>query len=138
MSTFLIPPENSSYSLAQNVESLSEELDGGAPKIRRDIIGAAFKVDVSWIFNPEEYEYARAFYRTATDHGSLPFDIGLIIDEPSLVIYEARFVPGTWRLNSQKGLSYSVSAQLSVVVPVNPDEATDDAAIISAYEAAHS
>jgi hypothetical protein len=137
MSKFLIPPNVDGYGHQQNAESLSAELDGGAPKVRRDIIGAAFLLDLSWVLDREGYTYARAFYRTATDHGSLPFTIDLIIEEDGLVEYEARFVPGSWKLSGQRGLSYSVTAQVWVSPPINPDEATDDAAIISAYEGAH-
>ena len=137
MAKFLIPPNVDGYGAQQAPESLAAELDGGAPKVRRDIIGAAFRLNVTWLMDQEQYTYACAFYRTATNHGSEPFDIVLIIESHAVTEYEARFVPGSWQLASQRGHSYTVSAQLWVTPLVNPDEATDDGTIISAYEAAH-
>jgi hypothetical protein len=137
MAKFLIPPNSSSYGHQQNAESLYAELDGGAPKVRRDIIGAAFNLNVTWLLDQEQYTYARAFYRTATNHGSEPFLIDLILESAALEEYEALFVPGSWQLTEQSGHAYTVSAQLWVTPPVNPDEATDDQAIITAYETAH-
>jgi hypothetical protein len=137
MAQFLIRPNKSGYSHQQASEALTADVEGGMPRVRRDVVGAVFLVNVSWVFDAEQYDYACAFKRTATDHQSLPFDIELILDSAAVAVYEAKFVPGSWQLTGQSGLAYMVSAQLWVTAPINPDEATDDQTIIDAYEEAY-
>ena len=55
-----------------------------------------------------------------------------MIDHAKLRDYQAHFVPGSLRLAAQRGLTYTVSAQLEVT-PTQTDE-DYDAAIIAAYE----
>ena len=118
-------------------ETLRVKLDGGRGRYRKDIFQSSSMLNVSWICDREQYQYLVAFYRTATMRGALPFTIDLIIDDMDLKEYEANFMPGTFTLTSQRGLSYTVSATIEVAQPVNVDEVTDDTAIIDAYEEAH-
>jgi len=46
--------------------------------------------------------------------------IDLYLDEPYLTEHEANFMPGTFGLVSQQGLSFTVSAQLEVM-PISYD-----------------
>src|SRR4051812_39137454 len=109
----LIPPSTAGYAAERGSEVLSVKLDGGASKYRRDIIGAAFNVNVTWDgLNAEQFNYLNACFRTGTVRGSLPFDIDLILDKSALTEYSAYFVPGSFKLTAQQGLAYFVSAQL--------------------------
>lgn len=133
-----LTPESSAYSVSRKPEVLSVELDGGAARYRQDILNSAFMVDVTFILNPEEYEYLMAFFRGACYHGSEVFQIDLLLDTPDFVEYDAHWEKGRMPvLTSQQGLAYTVSARLEVLKPFNPTEADDDDAIITAYEAAH-
>lgn len=130
---FLLRPGKGSYSVDFPKESHRVELDGGPGRYRRDILNGSFMVDCQWVLTPTQYDYAMAFYRTQTQRGSLPFEIYLIVDDSVLGERTAYFVPGTLKLVSQEGFAQTISATLEVLHLFNPDEASDDAAIISAY-----
>ncbi len=114
LSKFVLPPDNSAYSVADGKEVVTTQLDGGAARYRRDILGATSTVNCSWILGTEEYKYLRSFYRALTLKGSKPFLIDLILDEPTLTEHKAYFIPGSVQLTGQKGLTYWVTAQLEV------------------------
>jgi hypothetical protein len=111
---FAIPPDNSAYTVVDGKEVISTQLDGGAGRYRRDVLGATSTVNVVWIVGQEEYKYIRSFYRALTMKGATPFLIDLILDEPTLTEHKAYFLPGTMQLTGQKGLTYWLSAQLEV------------------------
>lgn len=121
LTKFTIAPDNSSYSVTDGKEVVSVALDGGASRYRRDILGASSIVNVQWVCDREEFHYIRAFFRSLTGKGALPFVIDLILDDPLPVEHKAYFVPGSMVLTSQRGLSYYVTAQLEVE-PVDLDE----------------
>jgi len=133
MSKLMISPENSSYAVVRGSEVLSSELQGGSSKMRLDVLNAAFTINVAWSLSPVQYEYINAFFRTKTKHGSLPFTIDLILDNTVYTEYTARFIPDTFKLASQKGLTYYVNAVLEVESVI--DNATTDDATVAAYEA---
>lgn len=111
---FTVPPDNSSYGVSDGKEVFAVQLDGGASRYRRAVIGATSTVDVSWILGPDEYKYVRSFYRGITGKGAIPFLIDLILDENFLTEHKAFFIPGSFKLTGQKGLTYWLSAQLEV------------------------
>jgi len=133
MSRIRVRPSRASYSVARGAETLAVKLDGGASRFRRDILSAAFLVDVEWQLDVSGYNYINAFYRTTIVHGSLPFTINLILDQAALVEYTAKIIPGTFRLTRQEGLLYVVSAQLEVTAA----DPSGDATVVSNYEAAN-
>lgn len=124
LTKFVLPPDNSSYSVTDGMETIATQLDGGASRYRRDVLGATSKVMVAWTVGPDEYKYIRSFYRGITASGSLPFEIDLLLDEPELTPHKAYFRPGSLSLNGQKGYTYYVSAELEVYpAPVSPNAA---------------
>lgn len=137
MSKLKLHPDKAGYAVDRGTEIISAKLDGGASKIRKDILNAAFRVSVQWITHPDGYNYLNAFYRTSTANGSLPFTIDLYLDKSEPVEFSAQFVPDTFKLSSQSGETYYVSAELEVTKPFNGSEASEDAATIAAFEAAY-
>lgn len=123
MTKLTIPPDLT-YSVQDGVEVISVQLDGGAPRMRRDILGATSTVDVEWRVGRDEFLYLRAFYRSVTVSGSEPFTIDLVLDSPSTTEHTARFKPGSMRLTGQEGYLHVVSAQLDVT-PILPDTEYD-------------
>jgi hypothetical protein len=138
MAKLHLTPENNSYSVERHPETISARVGGGPSRYRRDILGNVFDVEVSFILDAEEYDYLMAFYRTATIHGSIPFEIDLITDSSGISEKTAYFAGGQPpKLTGQRGLAYYVSAQLEVFSPISDTETTDDNATIAAFEAAH-
>lgn len=111
---FVLPPDNSSYSATDGKEVVATQLNGGASRYRRDILGATSTVDCVWILGQDEFKYLRSFYRAISESGSTPFLIDLILDDFELTEHKAYFVPGSMKLTGQKGLTYWASAQLEV------------------------
>jgi len=134
LTKFIYPPENSAYSVTDGKEVVATQLDGGASRYRRDILGATSTVNVSWILGPNEYKYVRSFFRALTLKGSKPFLIDLILDEPTLTEHKVYFIPGSMQLTAQKGLTYWVSSQLEVVpAEIDYDAEAAFAALFAEY-----
>lgn len=81
-------------------------------------------LECTWVLTPGEYTYLRAFYRTATALGSLPFEAMLAVDGAELLPYQALIVPGSFGLRSVSGEEHRVSATL--VASRAPTGAGDD------------
>lgn len=123
---FPFVPDSSGYSVEDAAaDVIAVKLDGGASRYRRDRIGSNSKVSVRWTFDPEEYRYFRAFYRLLTDKGAKPFLVDLVLDTEFPEEHTAHFVPGTVRLQEQKGHGYFVTAELEVEPTVYEDEAQE-------------
>ena len=110
-----LPPDQAGYAvLDAGNEVVRVQLAGGAGRYRRDILNASKMANVTWTLGPEEYDYFEMFYRVMTLRAGEPFLIDLIIGESGLTQHEARFIPGSKQLQSQRGLTYVVTAQLEV------------------------
>jgi hypothetical protein len=129
----LLRPESASYSVKYGAEAVNIDLDGGAGRYRLDIINASKKVNAQWILDSTEFEYLMAFYRSVANRGATTFQIELIIDGSDIGEVDAHFVPDSFELVAQRGLAYTVAAQLEITTPVNPDLEDDDLDIVSAY-----
>lgn len=115
-----ISPETTGYASEAGDTVLAVQLAGGAPRLRLDQLGAAYRVDVQWTVGPSDYNYLCAFYQYGTVNGSLPFQIDLLgIDGSAVQTYMAYFVPGSWKLAATAGLTYTQSAQLWAM-PLDP------------------
>jgi hypothetical protein len=129
MEKFQILPDSTGYSVTDGKEVISIQLDGGASRYRRDILNANSKVTCQWSFDRDEYQYMRAFYKTTTSNGSIPFLIDLILDESALTEHQAYFVPGSMALREQRGHLYLVSAELDVK-PIPRDVLYDESLVM--------
>lgn len=134
LTKFTIPPEATGYSMEDPNEVIAIKLDGGASRYRRDKLGGTSKVSVKWSFDREEYRYFRAFYRSLLGRGSQPFLIDLVIDLPDPIEHKAYFVPGTVRLQEQRGHYYGVTAELEAYpTELNETEEADFAALYGEF-----
>lgn len=129
MRTLFAVPSKASYAVDIGAEILRAQLSGGPSRFRRDFIGAVATVNVMWNAPPQMFDYLQAFYRTAISQASDPFLIDLVLDGFSLTQYEARFIPGSFRITGVAGLETSVTAQLEVrPQPVN--DVVDDGLLL--------
>lgn len=125
-----IIPDSSGYAILDgNMVVNSGELEGGASRSRANVFGASGQCDVRWTCGPNAYNYIRAFYRTSITNGADTFQINLIWDTALLQLYTVKFVPGTFKLVSQNGLTYVLGGTLEV--RPQPINATDDTGIIT-------
>jgi hypothetical protein len=127
-----LPPDTSGYTTSDGPEVVAAKLDGGASRRRRDIIGATSIVNVTWRCNDAKFKYLRAFYRSVAEGGATPFNIGLLLDDPTITMHKAYFVPGSMQLNEQSGQLFVVAAQLEVF-PLPVDNVAN-LAYIASYE----
>lgn len=128
--TLSLVPDSSGFSGTVGDTVLSVKLDGGASRYRRNYIGSTYNIKCNWILTKGEYDYLKAFYRTACNYGSTPFYISLIFESSELTTYKAYFKPSTLSLNSvEAGQVFSVSADLEVFP--NQNVATDDEILIA-------
>jgi hypothetical protein len=123
--TLEIPPDQQGYQVTRGNTVVATTLDGGGPRMRKDQLAAAHIVQVQWTVGPNGYRYLNAFYRLATQEGSLPFEINLIIDHPELETYKAYFVPNTFSMQELRAMVYVFAAQL-ICLPITPLDAQDE------------
>jgi hypothetical protein len=115
MERLLLRPNSEDYNQEEGSEVIAVQLDGGAGRYRRDKVGASRKVNVSWTMNPNQYQYWRAFWNTATKRGTLPFLCDLVSEDGTGPIqHVCYFVPGSVSMPAQQGLTYKQSAVLEV------------------------
>lgn len=109
------PPESNGYSLSNGEDVVEIAVEGGLARRRMDYSQKPFSLDVSWIFDQQEYQYFKSFYNSAVKKGSLPFLIDLIVDNPFLEEYVTYFKTGSVLSSDPMGLSIQVSATLEVL-----------------------
>jgi len=130
MQTLGIVPSSTSYAVTPSSPVISTVLAGGLPRLRADAIGSIAQVRCTWQLSPLMFQYMQAFYRVI-GYGVQPFQINLIIDQPSLQLYTATIEPGSWVISSLEGATYSIGATLNVL-PL-AQNAAFDAALVAIY-----
>lgn len=128
LSKLTLRPEQATYAVGAPTGIVTTELDGGFSRSRRDIISSASIIDCTWFLNLDQFQYMKAFFNTRTNRGIDPFLIDLLLDQPYLVEYEAKFVPDSFKMVDPLGLSRKITAQLEVI-PIDDPE-LDDVTII--------
>lgn len=135
MTKFAVPVVGQGYTVQRGNAVVATELDGGRPRMRKDVLNPSSRVTVQWVFTPDQYDYFQAFYHTTTEEGALPFEIDLVIDTANQAEYTANFVPGSVQLTGKQGQVFFVSAELDVEAAVRSTSA--DAALVTAFNAAY-
>lgn len=120
----LLLPEQNGYSYASPRDVIGIALDGGLSRTRRDIVGSAAIVSVTWFLDLEGYQYLKAFYNGACNRGTSPFTMELLLDQPYLELYTCRFLPNSFQMDKPNGFSRTASARLEVT-PIE-DAAMDE------------
>lgn len=108
-------PRQSGYSVQRGSTVISQALDGGLPRNRKDIKRASHTVQVNWVVKKGGFEYLNAFYNVWSDNPSLPFKALLKIDSGRMEEYECYFADGMPpELMSIDGPIYNISAMFTV------------------------
>jgi hypothetical protein len=127
----LLPPDQDAYALAPGALSRAVNYGGGALGIAAEVPGEPFVLAVRWTLTGDQYDYLMAFYRFATAHGSMPFEIDLITISAVITERTARIIPGSLELVTKSADTFVVEAQLEI--RATPVAASEDAAIVAAY-----
>jgi hypothetical protein len=130
----IIPPDQGGYNVSDGNEVISTKLDGGSSRMRRDIVGNAYKVAVSWSLNPNDYRYVKGFHNITVNKGADAFLMDLYVDRENLTEHECRFIPSTFKLARQRGNMFVVTAQLEVTpVTLSQSEQTSEKNWVEQY-----
>lgn len=111
--TRVIPPNQSGYQYNPGKQIIVEQLEGGAPRTRRDQVGAAHYVTCAFSCKPDQYQYLTGFFREQMNSYADPFRLSLVLDVPYLVPYICNLLEEP-QLSQIEGLLYVVSVKLSV------------------------
>ena len=141
---FQLQPDADGYSINANPGStLSTKLKGGLGFYRADQLGASSNVTCTFTCDPLQYQYCRTFYRArvqdgGVEYGSVPFQMMMLLDDACLQPYQCFFATSDsdsgFKLNSQSGLTYTVSATFEVI-PLTPPNTAFDAALLALFGA---
>lgn len=117
----VLVPQMVPYSMAPGKEVISQQLEGGKGRYRRDISGATAKVQVQWTVTEKWYKYLNCLY-IITESGALPFKIDLLMQDIGLTEHTVHFTAdgGAPRLVAVDGKIRVVTAELEVE-PIVPD-----------------
>ena len=131
MEKLTLLPDQASYAYGNDDSVITTTLDGGYSRSRVDQLKSSAIINCTWRLYSHHYQYFKAFWTVVTEKGVYPFLIDLILDQPYLEEYEAKFVPGTVNMSEPEGLTYSISADLEVI-PVRDDLFSQS--IVDAYD----
>lgn len=111
MRKLVLSPEQPEFTFTLPLTALSNSGDAPAIALRRNFRNMARLVNVSWIAVGIEFDYLRAFYRTGTGFGALPFLIDLPTDGNAAVEHKA-FFASPIKFSGQTGTLFNLTAQL--------------------------
>jgi hypothetical protein len=120
MEKLVLTPTETGYSVRESIAPfLYQELEGGSPRQRLDMIDGVSKIaNVQWICGPKDYEYLINFEKEHIRLNCESFPIDLILYSGDLEELSAVIIPDTFKLVSKRGLTYTVQAQLELT-PLN-------------------
>lgn len=106
--------EQTNYSLTDGNQVASTQLDGGAGRYRRDMVGASSGVTAQLTLDVDEYATWRDFFNNDIVFGSLPFLATIVWENGEGSQNLCYIVPGSVKLVSQVGITYVVQFNLEV------------------------
>ena len=128
-----LQPDQEGYSVDWGQSAVATKLAGGASKLRRDYIFSPARVSVTWTCTPTEMEYLKTFYRV-TGEGTTPFEMDLLVGQPTLTRHVCRFVPKTFKTAAVRGKElFKVQAQIEAEL-LAYDDAFDEG-LVTSFEA---
>lgn len=114
--TTLLPfiPEHNGYNVRHPAQVVSSVLDGGRPRVRSDVLGANGSVSATWMLEGVEYDQFMRIWEESLAFGALPALVDLVTSTFLTARHRVTFVPDSLRTTQVEGLTYRVSAELSV------------------------
>ena len=108
------PPDQVGYQYKPGQSFIEVELDGGAPRMRRDKVGMCHYVTCKFSCTEEQYTRLMAFFRESLEDCTLQFRMPLKIDTHHVISYKCQITGEPPSLVENAGLLHVVQAQLKV------------------------
>lgn len=107
--------ECSGYTSDMSYGVIETQLDGGAVRKRKDVIGSPHRVTATWIIpGPDNYNFFMHIFRQELQDATLPFLAELVTDSSLPIKHKCRTLGGMPKLSQQRGHAYWVTAVLEV------------------------
>lgn len=130
MRTLDLPVLNDSYTVDKSADEYSRvQLDGGAGRYSKDLFGISDLVGLTFVLNPDEFDFLKIFYNVAARSGE-EFIMNLLIDSFDLKPYKCRFIPSTFKITGSKGFATFVSATVEAINRIDDPISDDDYMIL--------
>lgn len=108
-------PERDGYSCDPGYGVISTKLDGGASRMRLDMINAAHTVNLRWMLSGYDYTLFMGFFRDTLVEATIPFLADLLTDIGTLTTHKMRCVNGQMpRLTANQGDQYFIQSVVEV------------------------
>jgi hypothetical protein len=112
--TGINPPDQGGYQYKPGQSFIEVELDGGAPRMRRDKVGMCHYVMCRFSCTESQYTRLMAFFRESLEDCTLQFRMGLKIDTHHVITYKCQVTGEPPFLAENQGLLHVVQGQFKV------------------------
>lgn len=132
----IYPPDKDGYAYTELHEVHIVELPGGMARFRKTSLNNSQNISVKWTCNKEIYDYIMNLYFNVTLMGTGPFTVDLDSKHNfTIETCEVYFVPGSVKLDSVMGETFTISAQLTLSSnEINDFSTVEDETFMSNYE----
>jgi len=115
-------PDQGGYAVDMGTALITNQLDGGPPRTRVDVLGQWEHMTVQWTTNLKGYAYLQQCHRYCEANGGAHFLLDLLLNQGVITPdVECMFVPGTFKLKSTQGLMAVVAAEIWVAPQIGDD-----------------
>lgn len=108
------PPDQSGYQYKPGETIIRQQLEGGAPRIRRDQLGAAFYITCRYTCTQQQFVQLMGFFRERIQSYTRQFRAYLMIDTPFVLPYLCTLQEEP-QFTENEGLLYAVSVKYDVI-----------------------
>lgn len=107
-------PVRDSYRFQPGYNNIQVKLEGGASRVRRDVLGEVHVVTLQWILIKGQYSKFNDFFGSRIKGGSRPFKMDLLTDAEVVMPHVCRCVGSIPSLIEQKGEAFIMQGTLEV------------------------
>lgn len=115
MRKLILPPDEDKFQLVPGNVNLSTGREQGRMRVRHLLNGTPHVATLQWNVVGSEFDYLRAFWRTGTKFGALPFLIDLPVNNYRLIEHKAMFVQDSFAFAGVNPIQFNVTAKALVV-----------------------
>lgn len=108
------PPDQSGYQYKPGQMIVRQELEGGAPRLRRDQLGVCFYLNCRYTCTQQQFVQLMGFFRERIQGYVKQFRANLMIDTPYVLPYLCTLVEEPQFVENE-GLLYAISVKYDVI-----------------------